>query len=187
MLLNPKDIKTHKPVEEPQGLTVETISQDATPSQFTGFADQILKKHIGEIQKGIAVHFITSGRYSTHDLLLYLLKQTGPADVLISTWSISEMAIRSILQKYTEGIIKSISFLIDPRVKVRNPQPLQILASNFDYKLKACHAKVALIGNDDWKISIVGSANLTNNPRIERGIIMPFPDVYEFDKKWITQ
>jgi hypothetical protein len=188
VLVNLKDIKANKPDEESHDLTVETLSQEPMSSQFVGHADQILKKYIGEIHKDRAIHFITSGRFSMHDLLLYVLKQTGPADVLISTWSISELAIRQIVQKHTEGTIRSIRFLIDPRVKVRNPKPLQMLVANFndDLKLKACHAKVTLIENESWNISIVGSANYTQNPRIERGVIFPFRDIFEFDKNWIT-
>lgn len=188
MLVNPDDIKTAKQAEESHDLTVKTFNQEPVSSQFAGKADQILKKYIGQIQKDHAIHFITSGRFSMNDLLLYVLKQTGPADVWISTWSISELAIRQIVQKYTEGIIRSISFLIDPRVKNRNPKPLQMVIANFNdtVKLKACHAKVTLIENESWTISIIGSANLTQNPRIERGIIFPFRDIFEFDKNWIT-
>jgi hypothetical protein len=184
--VNLKEIKESKPVAEPHDHTVETISQDPAINIFTGRADQSLKKHIGQLQNDRAVHFITSGRFSMHDLLIYILNQTGPADVLVSTWSISEFAIRQIVQKHSEGLIRSIRFLIDPRVKVRNPNPLQMLAANFDYRLKACHAKVTLIWNEVWTISVVASANLTNNPRIERGIIFPFRDVFEFDHKWIS-
>jgi hypothetical protein len=185
VLVTIEDIIIELPDDEPHPLSVESFNQDTTKHEFVGFANEILKKHIGEIPKDRAVHFITSGRYSAHDLLLYILKQTGPADVLISTWSISEAAIRSIVQKYEEKIIRSIGFLIDPRIKNRNPKPLQMLIANFKYKFKACHAKVTLIGNESWKISVIGSANMTQNPRIERGVILPFPEVYEFDKKWI--
>jgi len=185
VLVNLKEIK-NKAGQEPPDHTVETINQASVQSDFVGFADQSLKKHIGKLQYDRAIHFITSGRFSMHDLLLYILNQTGPADVLVSTWSISELAIRQIVQKHTEGLIRTVRFLIDPRVKVRNPKPLQMLAANFDYKLKACHAKVTLIWNDSWNISVVASANLTNNPRIERGIIFPFRDIFEFDHSWIN-
>jgi hypothetical protein len=186
MLVNLNEINAKMPDKESHDLTVDTIKQLPAKSNFIGSTNQSLKKYIGQLQNDRAIHFVTSGKFSMHDLLLYTLNQTGPAEVLISTWSISEIAIRQIVQKHTEGIIKSIRFLIDPRIKVRNPKPLQMLAANFDYKLKACHAKVTLIGNESWNISIIGSANLTNNPRIERGIIFPFREVYEFDKNWIT-
>ncbi len=150
-----------------------------------GTPGQSLKKYIGIISKNEMINYWTFGRWSMHDLLIYILKQTGTADVLVTTWSISEGAMRDILIKYREGLIKSIKFLIDPRIKVRNPVPLQLLAANFPYKFTACHAKVCTIENDEWKISIVSSANMTNNPRFERGVIFTMNDVFEFDKKAI--
>lgn len=144
-----------------------------------------LKKHIGLIHQGEMISFWSYGRWSMHDLLIYILKQTGPADVLVTTWSISETAIRDILMKYKEGLIKSIKFLIDPRIKVRNPKPLQLLAANFPYKFLACHAKVCTIENYEWHISIVSSANMTNNPRFERGVIFTDCQTFEFDKNII--
>lgn len=141
-----------------------------------------LKKHIGLINQNEIVNFWSFGRWSMHDLLIHLLKQTGPADILVTTWSISEQAIRDILLKHKEGLIKSIQFILDPRIKVRNPKPLQLLAANFPYKMIACHAKVTIIENEQWKISVVSSANMTNNPRFERGVIFPVQEIFEFDK-----
>lgn len=187
MLVDVSEILSSKnSIPEPENSGVLSLRSDVKNSAFLGTPEENLKKHIGELSQKSNTHFVTLGRFSSHDLLLYLLKQTGPADVLVSTWSISELAIRNIVKKHDEGLIKSIAFLIDPRVKVRNPKPLQMLAANFTYKLKACHAKVTTIENDSWNISIVSSANMTNNPRIERGIICPFKEIFEFDKNWIS-
>jgi hypothetical protein len=179
-------LSNEKSIPEPESSGVFSLRTSDNNNSFIGSPEDSLKKYIGEIPKDKMIHFVTNGRWSMHDLLVYILKQTGPADVLVSTWSISELAIRTIVQKYDEGLILSIAFLADPRIKVRNPKPLQMLSANFHHKLKADHAKVTTIENDSWNISIVGSANFTNNPRIERGIIIPFKDVFEFDKAWIT-
>jgi len=161
------------------------LKSSSIPYSNIGRPDKILKKYIGEIEHDRIINFWTSGRWSMHDLLIYILKQTGPADVLVTTWSISETAIRDIFVKYKDGLIRSIKFLIDPRIKVRNPKPLQLLAANFPYKFIACHAKVTTIENDEWQISIVSSANMTNNPRFERGVIFPIKEIFEFDKNAI--
>jgi hypothetical protein len=181
MLFNTGELASDKPVEESANILVYKPKKNiciGTP------VDQ-LKKHIGQICHDEIVNFWSFGRWSMHDLLIHLLKQTGPADVLVTTWSISESAVRDILKKHQEGIIKSIKFLIDPRIKVRNPKPLQLLAANFTYKFIACHAKVTTIENEDWHVSIVSSANMTNNPRFERGVIFPCREIFEFDKQTI--
>ena len=50
-----------------------------------------------------------------------------------------------------------------------------------------CHAKAAVLINDDFAVSIATSANLTNNPRIEVYVIVDDPDIAEFHKTWIEK
>ena len=184
--------KINKPeqgtAEKPDiGLTAAAITQAQHDKAFAGTPLEILNKHIGELDLTRTTHFVTSGRWSMHDLLIYVLHHVGPSDVMVATWSISELAMRQIIKHKESGLIKSISFLLDPRVKVRNPKPLQLLSANFPYRLFRCHAKVTLIRSDEHYISIVSSANMTTNPRIERGVIIPDKQVYEFDYKWLYE
>jgi hypothetical protein len=185
MLVKTDDIKKKQPfqLQSKEVVSLETEQKEC----FIGKPFEILKKHIGKISLDKNIHFVTYGRWSMHDLIFYCLKQTGPAHLLIATWSISEISIRNLVKKFTDKEILSVKFLLDPRVKVRNPKPLQMLKANFQYTFKPCHAKVTTIENEYWNISIIASANLTNNPRIERGIICPGKDVFEFDKKWINE
>jgi hypothetical protein len=154
---------------------------------FKGEAQDSLKKHIGEkINLQVDLHFITNGRWSMPDIVFWVLNQIGPASLKIATWSISEDAIRRIINRYQKGIIQDVEFLLDPRVKVRNPNPLSMLRKNFPYAMAPNHAKVTLLSNNDHKVSIISSANLTSNPRIEVGIISGNTQVYDFHHKWIT-
>ena len=190
-LVKPSDIQPPKRKDESEdsGPSASVMTSDQIAAAFSGTPLEILKKHIGDIDLTKATHYVTSGRWSMDDLMIYILLQLGPSAVLIATWSISEIAMRQILKHRDSGLIKSMSFLLDPRVKVRNPAPLQLLSANFPYRLfpKGCHAKVTLIRSDDHYISIVSSANMTRNPRIERGVIFPFKEIYEFDYKWINE
>jgi hypothetical protein len=190
-LIKPGDIILHKPRDESDNSCsnppASVMVTDAGDHVFTGTPLEILKKHIGQIDFCKTTHFVTSGRWSMNDLMIYVLQQTGPADVMVATWSIAETAMRQILNNYQQGLIKSISFLLDPRVKVRNPKPLQLLSANFPYRLFRCHAKVTLIRSAEHHISIVSSANMTQNPRIERGVIFPYKEIYDFDYKWLYE
>lgn len=188
-LIKPSDIKPPKLKDkaEASGPSTSVMTSDQIAAAFSGTPLEILKKHIGDIDFTKTTHFVTSGRWSMNDLLIYILLQIGPSDVLVATWSIAELAMRQILKHHDSGLIKSISFLLDPRVKVRNPKPLQLLSANFPYRLYQCHAKVCVIHSDDHYISIVSSANMTQNPRIERGVIFPYKNVYDFDHKWISE
>lgn len=171
-------------VFKPDGCKI--IKQPAKSSCLINSPHEILSKKLGNISPDETIQYWSWGRFGMCDLMFYILKQTGPADILISSWSICETAIRKIVLKHNEGLIKNISFLLDPRIKVRNPVPLQMIMKNFTYKLSPCHAKVTLIENDKWNISIVSSMNMTQNPRIERGVIFTDRQTFEFDKKIIT-
>lgn len=141
-------------------------------------------KGLGVIQPGKNTHFYTKGAFDLVQLVLYILKQTGPAEVMLSSYSISEDSLRIFARMVERGEVRSIRFLIDNRVRSISPKPFAFLATTFpdSYRCLALHAKVAVIGNEDWKISVVGSQNATHNPKLERGIIHTDPSIYEFDK-----
>jgi len=137
---------------------------------------------------GETTHYATAGDWSNHELLFHILKQTGPAHVALATWSISEDAIRLMLDWYHKKLILSMSALLDWRVKVRRPEVLELLKfnlANTHLYLTNCHAKTAVVQNHKWSIAIVGSANFTNNPRIEAGVICCSKTAADFHLSWI--
>lgn len=177
-LFSASDIATTK--NEPSA----SVLRRGTPKhRCVGTPADILSKHLGQIHQNEEINYWSFGRFAQHDLLFYLLKQTGPAHVEVATWSICMEAMERILRMVADGSILSIRFILDPRVKVRNPQPLQILIKNFPYVLTACHAKVTLIHNESWNLSVVTSQNMTRNPRMERGIISTSPEIFQFDQE----
>lgn len=145
-------------------------------------AEGVLQDQVGVLKRGECVNFWSFGSYSLHELMFYVLRQTGPAHVNMCTWSISQDAIEQITRRYYGGEILSIRFLLDSRVKVCKAKPLQMIAANFQYVITRIHAKVVTLENENWKISIVSSQNATNNPKLERGVIMVSDEVFEFDK-----
>ena len=141
-----------------------------------------LRKQIGILEHNVCINFWSYGSFSLHELMFYILQQTGPAHINICTWSISQDAIEKIIRKYQKGEILSIRFLLDPRVKVCKAKPLQMLSANFPYKILRVHAKVVTIENETWKISVVSSQNATTNPKLERGVIFISDEIFNFDK-----
>ncbi|MBD9179238.1 MAG: hypothetical protein EGP82_08710 [Odoribacter splanchnicus] len=141
-----------------------------------------LQKQIGMLERNVCVNFWSFGSFSLHELMFYILRQTGPAHINMCTWSISQEAVEQITRRYHSGEILSIRFLLDPRVKVCKAKPLQMLTANFDYAMTRVHAKVVTLENEEWKLSIVSSQNATTNPKLERGMIIVSDDVFDFDK-----
>ncbi len=141
-------------------------------------------KQLGLMKKGVTKHFFSSGAFNLIQLILYVLKQTGPAHLFLTSYSISIDSLNTLLREKETGQLLSVRFLIDNRVRSISPKPFDFLVTAFPnaYRCCAMHAKVALIWNNEWQVSIVGSQNATHNPKLERGIIHTDRQVFEFDK-----
>lgn len=124
--------------------------------------------------------YFSEGHWSMHDLMLYLLEITGPARVWLSTFSISEAAIRAFSVAMEKGMITQIHCLFDYTIQ-KNKLGLLFFAYNTvsDITITANHSKLILIENDTWKITVVGSANFTPNPRKEAGAIFTTPETFD--------
>lgn len=143
---------------------------------------------LGSLIPGSDKHFYSRGAFNLIQLVLYLLKQTGPAHVFISSYSIAEDSLATLKRYLDQGDILSIRFLIDNRVRTISPKPFDYLVTAFPgcYRCCALHAKVALIYNDRIRLSVVGSQNATHNPKLERGIVHASDEVFNFDLKVLT-
>ncbi len=162
--------------------STEFIASDSIETIFVGKPRDILNKHLGRIENGKFYQFYSSGKFSMTDLIFHLLKQTGPANLLIGTFSVSMESIDKIVKAHLNNLILSCSFIIDPRMKINKVAPLQMIKANFPIVFTKWHAKVTTIENNDWHISIVSSQNMTDNPKIERGCIFTDKETFDFDK-----
>lgn len=142
-------------------------------SQFVFFADKQIGEQIGTLHHETVYPFWSNGRWAMHNLLSWLLKQTGPAKVQLSTFSISEIALRSLANDIETGKIQKLQCLFDFSIR-QNKLQLLFFAKQLtaDIRINAIHAKVLLIENDNFYVTVVGSANMTPNPRKEAGIIL---------------
>lgn len=161
-------------------------------SEFIYFAARDLRQDIGTITQDQIKPFFSEGLWSMHDLMMYLLEITGPAKVWISTFSISEAAIRAIHLGIEKGWITEIHCFFDQTIR-KHKVGLLFFANNIvnnvigDISIGANHSKLVLIENDHWSISVVGSANMTPNPRKEAGVIFSDKSTLEFYKSHLVK
>lgn len=125
------------------------------------------------LQDGHSIAFMTDGGWSNIDIIQEILKITGVCSIHFCTWSISIDAIRKFVLWQEIGLIDNLKVLMDQGIRNRKPEILQQAIAGFkNLRLIKCHAKVAVIRNDKYSFSIIGSANMTNNPRKEAGMII---------------
>jgi hypothetical protein len=177
-----KPVVKKKTKQQPETLLATT--DDST--EFVSDMDISLTKAIGLIKPGINTHFYSFGNFNMVRLIMYLLKQTGPVHLFMTSYSFSNKSIQQLQNHIENDKLLSFQLLIDNRVRSISPKPFQMIASCFNYRCTSVHAKIALLWNDNWKISIVTSQNATDNPKMERGIIFTDPAVFDFDHKNLT-
>lgn len=147
-----------------------------------------LSKELPQLQMGTSIEFVTHGRWSIHQIVKQIIDRIGTVDIYISTWTITEEPLRVLYKLKTSGKIGNLYCLFDNRIKERTPKSYQF-CSQFANKigLAKSHAKVTILENSEWSVTINSSMNWSKNPRTEAGIIICSKKSAEFHKKWINQ
>lgn len=116
------------------------------------------------------LHFMTKG-YNLHELFVASISRTGPADVKIISYSMTDFPMRILSSLLSKGVITDLQLILDLTVK-RTPaldQFVTTFASSVRYT--DVHSKIIILTNDIWNVLIISSANMTRNNRIENGIV----------------
>lgn len=133
-----------------------------------------------------SIYFMTDGAWSNIDIIECLLSITSPANVSFCTWSISTDAIRKFTEWQASGVIKSLNVIMDQGIRNRKPEIHQQATVAFkNLRLIKCHAKVCVITNERYSFVLMGSANLTNNPRKEAGLIVRCQEIATANLHWM--
>lgn len=112
----------------------------------------------------------TFGQFSLVDALWALLRQTGPADVSIATWTAAGADTTRAEQFLAEGRIRSIRWLVDRSFETRQPEYCATLRRLFGddvIRTTRTHAKFITVRNESWDLAVRTSMNLNHNPRLE--------------------
>jgi len=144
-------------------------------------------KHVGEavgsIDRGCEIYGLTKGQWSLIDLMEYCLETTGPADVVVSTWTAANADITFANALFKNGALRSLRFLVDFSFPSRQPAYCAALRAAFGddaVRLTRNHAKFVLILNDEWSLVVRTSMNLNENRRLENFEISDSPEMATF-------
>ena len=147
-----------------------------------------LKRLLDKLNDEKQLHYISDGDWSTHDLISEMLKKLKPAELFLTTYAIREFSIRQLVLAIERKDLLSVNMIADYRAKMRTPEVYQLASQNMNkICLTSIHAKVTVLRSAAGCVTIVGSSNLTSNPRIEAGVISTDPQVAAFHIDWITK
>lgn len=106
------------------------------------------------------------------DILRWILDQTGPADVRMTSFSISEEFLRRIFFIRKEGLVRSLDIVLDFKATNKTLILWPFIAQTVENcYLADNHSKILLVSNRQWKVAVVMSQNLTRGNRYESGFI----------------
>lgn len=140
---------------------------------------------IDEILKPISLRQTQAyvGKYfQLYNVLEWVLKQTGEADVTVVTFSTSEEFIRKVFRLKKDGLISKCEIILDFKASQKTNKLLRFMGNVFDsVRYAKTHAKIILIEPTEKTINnvcISGSQNTTRGNRNESIIISRDPDIY---------
>jgi len=125
---------------------------------------------VGPIEPGCEIYGLSKGQFSLIDLVEHVLGYTGPAEVVVSTWTAAGSDIDFAFRLLKNGAIQSLRFLVDLSFPSRQPAYCAALRETFGddcIRVTKNHAKFVLLRNAQWNVAIRTSMNLNENRRLE--------------------
>jgi hypothetical protein len=142
-----------------------------------------LKETIGEIKKDMHLYCFSDGQFSLVAILGYILNKIGKSNVWIATWTIGLDSIGALRILKETGKIDTIKILLDRSYDSRNKiysKELKKAISEQNIYTISNHAKIMVIYNENWNISLITSMNLNKNKRLEFIEIIENKDMAKF-------
>ena len=137
---------------------------------------------IGSFCKGGRIVGLTRSQFSMIDLIDSVLVHTGPARVRLTTWAIGPEEIERLADALS-GRVTSAQLLLDRSWASRKPEYtrrlIDVLGADA-IRVMRVHAKVCLVDNDQWSVTLRGSLNVNLNRSWEQFDIDDDPDILGF-------
>ena len=115
----------------------------------------------------------------TLGLLDRILRQTGRADVYVSTFSTSDAFLRGFYNLRKKNLIAHSVLLADLKASKKTVKLYREMQACFDsVYLSMNHSKVVLVQNDSHLVTVVSSQNQTYGDRAECTIVTTSQEVF---------
>ena len=152
--------------------------------KFSSGPDECLKK----FGKDCRIIGMTMGDFSLIDIIHSTLKRTGPATVVIATWSAGIKDAHQVKWMVDTNLITNLHLLTDHSYKTRQSKyaaSIEDLFGKEKIRTSEMHAKFVLIGSDKYNVAIMSSMNLNANKTCELFEIVEDASVYGFLKDFV--
>lgn len=158
-------------------------------------AEDIINQ-LGWPKKGHSHNIITNGQSNAGGFYEVFRDSTTVDCLCIATWMINRHYIDMLISDIKEQRLSELVFVLSNRMsqlgglhksnmnRIKSELPTM---SNVSFKIANSHAKVFTMKSKDLYITVSGSGNWSDNPRIENYIICNSEDVFDFHKSWMLE
>jgi len=124
---------------------------------------------------------------SLHDMIADHVRRLKRASVFLTTFSLSEIAIRTFIELFEEGELLALTIITDHTVRKNKLDMLLFANENASIYLTDVHAKIAHIYNESEAVVILSTSNLNAIKRYEAGAIFYDPAHVAYFKQKIIE
>lgn len=136
----------------------------------------------------------TNGTSDCGSIFSYALNSWDSIDdMYLATWTISKQNIKRLKEAIEGGKLKKLTMVFSSTLKGANPSLYASLVgalkgfNNVKLKEINSHAKTFSTSNSKDFITVSGSANWSENPRIENFLILNDKDLFDHHKDWMSE
>ncbi len=167
---------------------MSSVRTEARSPNFRREAYQTAAATIGELERGCRIIGLTQGQFSLLDLARAVIRQVGPSELTVSTWTTGIRDAENAGWLLENGELTSFRLLTDRSFPGRHPEYSRRILSLFgpdSIRVTITHAKFALIRAGDWRISIRSSMNLNRNKRWEQFDLDDSAEIFDFFQDFV--
>jgi hypothetical protein len=145
---------------------------------------------------GEQIHVVSANKFDFWTFVPTMIEWLGTTENLFcSTWTANRSNVVDMFRVWDTGLITgTVTFVTGIYFKRREAAVYSTLVEGLlkrggRYKAFETHAKVLLLNNVEKNVwlTIEGSANLTQNPRLEQYVITNDKALYDFQRDWIEE
>jgi nitrate reductase beta subunit len=136
----------------------------------------------------------TNGTSDCGSIFSYALKEWEVIkEMYLATWTISKQNIKRLQEAVQSGRLEKLTLVFSSTLKPANPALYASLVGSLkdfpNVKLKEInsHAKTFSITNGKDYLTVSGSANWSENPRIENFLILNDKNLFDHHKEWMEE
>lgn len=133
--------------------------------------------------KGCHIIGLTMGEFSLIDMIHSTLKQTGPADLYIATWSAGIKDAHQVAWLRDTNLVRGVRLLTDHSYVNRQRKYAASIEELFgaeNIRTSEMHAKFVVIKNEEFSVVILSSMNLNANKTCETYTIYENSEICDF-------